>query len=198
MSMKNIIWQKHRVGRRDRERLLKQKAAVVWFTGLSGSGKSTIASLLGEKIHEKGFLSYVLDGDNIRHGLSSDLGFSDADRMENIRRVGEVSVILSDAGVIVLAAFISPHQKSREAIRKMLADRFIEVYVKCSVSECKKRDPKGHYQKARTGGIKEFTGVSAPYETPLKPEIVLDTENDGVEESAEKVFQFLKDKGLLE
>ncbi len=189
--MKNIRWHEHRIARKDRERLLKQKGVLLWFTGLSGSGKSTIASRLEKKLFDDGRLTYVLDGDNIRHGLNSDLDFSAAGRNENIRRVGEVAKLLVDAGLIVIAAFISPYQDHRKRIREQLGGRFIEVYVKCSLDECKKRDPKGLYKKAAAGDIRRFTGISDPYEEPRKPEIVVDTEKLDAEEAVDILYGYL-------
>ncbi len=194
----NIVWHEHKVTREDREKLLKQKGIVIWFTGLSGSGKSTIANEVAYKLHQMGKLTYVLDGDNIRHGLNKNLGFSPEDRNENIRRISEVANLFVDAGLITLTAFISPYKKYRNFCRELVGnDRFIEVYTKASLETCEKRDPKGLYKKAREGIIKDFTGISAPYEEPEKPEIVIDTDKYSVEESVELVLKKLKEMKLL-
>ncbi len=195
---KNIFWCEGKVKREDRERLLGQKGVVIWFTGLSGSGKSTLAYAVEEKLHKMGYLTYVLDGDNIRHGLNSDLGFSPEDREENIRRVGEVAKLFADAGVIVMTAFISPYRKDRRRARRLMDEgRFIEVYCKCGLEVCEKRDPKGLYKKAKAGEIDQFTGVSAPYEEPERPEIVVETDKQSIEECVEKIIQYLKTNNLL-
>jgi len=165
---------------------------------LSGSGKSTVADHVERKLYDMGRLSYRLDGDNIRYGLNKNLGFSPEDRAENIRRIGEVAKLFADAGVIALTSFISPYRKGRDETRVLLNEgEFIEVFVKCPIDECEKRDPKGLYKKARQGIIKEFTGISAPYEEPLSPEIVVETDRETEEESAEKVIDYLKKKGIL-
>jgi len=195
---KNIFWCEGRVKREDRERLLGQKGVVIWFTGLSGSGKSTLAYAVEEKLHEMGYLTYVLDGDNIRHGLNSDLGFSPEDREENIRRVGEVAKLFADAGVIVMTAFISPYRKDRRRARRLMdGGRFVEVYCKCKLEVCERRDPKGLYRRAKVGEIDEFTGVSAPYEEPERPEIVVETDKQSVEECVEKIIKYLRTNKLL-
>ena len=194
----NITWHEHKVSREEREKLLGQKGVILWFTGLSGSGKSTVANEVSHRLHQMGKLSYILDGDNIRHGLNKDLGFSPEDRAENIRRISEVANLFADAGVITITAFISPYRKDRDFCRKLAGDgRFIEIYVKASVETCEKRDPKGLYKKARAGEIKEFTGISAPYEEPLNPEIILDSDNLTIEEEVEKVMNYLKEKGIV-
>ena len=195
---KNIFWCEGKVKREDRERLLGQKGVVIWFTGLSGSGKSTLAYAVEEKLHKMGYLTYVLDGDNIRHGLNSDLGFSPEDREENIRRVGEVAKLFADAGVIVMTAFISPYRKDRRRARRLMDEgRFVEVYCKCGLEVCEKRDPKGLYKKAKAGEIDQFTGISAPYEEPERPEIVVETDKQSIEECVEKIIQYLKTNNLL-
>ena len=195
---KNIFWCEGKVKREDRERLLGQKGVVIWFTGLSGSGKSTLAYAVEEKLHKMGYLTYVLDGDNIRHGLNSDLGFSPEDREENIRRVGEVAKLFADAGVIVMTAFISPYRKDRRRARRLMDEgRFVEVYCKCGLEVCERRDPKGLYKKAKAGEIDQFTGVSAPYEEPERPEIVVETDKQSVEECVEKIIQYLKTNNIL-
>jgi adenylylsulfate kinase len=194
----NITWHAGQVGRGDRERVLSQCGVAVWLTGLSGSGKSTIAVAAERVLIERGRLSYVLDGDNVRHGLNKNLGFSPGDRSENIRRIGEVAKLFADAGVVVFTSFISPYRADRDAVRALMAPGdFIEVYVGASVETCEKRDVKGLYKKARAGEIPEFTGVSAPYEAPERPEIVLDTNCQSVEESVEQVVRYLEEKGYL-
>jgi len=194
----NVTWHEHKVSREDREKLLKQKGIVLWFTGLSGSGKSTIANEVAYKLHQMGKLAYVLDGDNIRHGLNKNLGFSPEDRNENIRRISEVAKLFADAGVITITAFISPYRKYRNFCRELLGPgRFIEIYTKASLETCEKRDPKGLYKKAREGIIKDFTGISAPYEEPENPELVIDTDRYSVEESVELVLKKLEEMKLL-
>lgn len=173
----NVIWHAHPVARAEREARHGHKGAVLWFTGLSGSGKSTVAGALEQALHQLGASTYLLDGDNVRHGLCRDLGFSDSDRKENIRRVGEVAKLMVDAGLIVLTAFISPHRAERQMVRAMLGeDRFIEVYVDTPLAICESRDPKGLYKKARAGELKNFTGIDSVYEAPAQPEIHLDGE----------------------
>jgi adenylylsulfate kinase len=195
----NVVWHSHTVKREERENLLKQKGVVIWFTGLSGSGKSTVANEVAHKLHTMRKVAYILDGDNIRHGLNKDLGFSPEDREENIRRISEVANLFADAGIITLTAFISPYRKDRDFCRSLAGEgRFIEVYTKASLDTCEERDPKGMYKKAREGIIKEFTGISAPYEHPLNPELLIDTDVENVEESAEKVMQALVQFGVIE
>jgi adenylylsulfate kinase len=194
----NITWHDATISRLEREKLLKQKGAVLWFTGLSGSGKSTLAYEVERQLFEKGHLTYVLDGDNIRHGLNKNLGFSPEDREENIRRIGEVAKLFYDAGIIVMTAFISPYRKDRDNVRSIVGDgRFIEIYCACSLEKCEERDPKGLYKKARNGEIKEFTGISAPYEAPLVPEINVQTDLISIKESAQKVIQYLNINGII-
>ena len=194
----NITWHEGQVARSDRERMLGQRGATIWLTGLSGSGKSTIAVAAEKAIHERGRLTYILDGDNIRHGLNSNLGFSPEDRTENIRRIGEVAKLFTDAGTIVFSSFISPYRADRDAVRALMADGdFVEVLVDASVETCEGRDVKGLYQKARAGEIPEFTGISAPYEAPEKPELVLDTSSLSVEQSVEKLVEYLSKNGYL-
>lgn len=193
----NITWHQHTLVREDRETLLKQKGVLLWFTGLSASGKSTVANEVTYQLHQMGKLTYVLDGDNIRHGLNKNLGFSPGDREENIRRISEVGNLFADAGCITTTAFISPYRKDRNFARQLLGDgRFIEIFVKASVETCEKRDPKGLYQKAKNGEIKEFTGISAPYEEPLKPEIVLDADTMTIEEEVKMVLDYLKENQI--
>lgn len=194
----NITWHQGAVTSKEREKLLGQKGIVIWFTGLSGSGKSTLAHAVEEKLFEKGHLSYVLDGDNIRHGLNKNLGFSPADREENIRRIGEVSKLFTDAGVIAMTAFISPYRADRDKARELVEEgRFIEVFVKVPLDVAESRDPKGLYKKARAGEIKEFTGIDAPYEEPLNAELVIDTSKYSLEESSNKVLNYLKEKEII-
>jgi len=194
----NLTWHGGHVGRADRERLLGQRGATVWLTGLSGSGKSTIAVAAEAELLRRGRLAYVLDGDNIRHGLNRNLGFSPEDRTENIRRIGEVARLFTDCGVLVFTSFISPYRKDRDAARALFeAGDFVEVYVAADVATCEGRDPKGLYQKARAGEIPEFTGVSAPYEAPESPELVLETARQSVEESVAELVAFLEGKGYL-
>lgn len=194
----HVTWHEHTVSREDREQLLKQKGCVLWFTGLSGSGKSTIANEVAFQLHQQGQLAYVLDGDNIRHGLNKDLGFSPEDRDENIRRISEVANLFADAGFISITAFISPYRKLRGFCRDLLGeDRFFEVYCKASLKTCEERDPKGLYKKAREGLIKDFTGINAPYEEPEHPEILLDTDIYGIKECAEQVIEELKKQHIL-
>ena len=195
----NIAWQQGEVSRDDREKINRHRGAIVWLTGLSGSGKSTIAIELEKVLHQKNKRCYRLDGDNFRFGLSSDLGFSVEDRDENIRRVGETAKLFADAGLIVVTGFISPYFHERDRVRNSVARQgdFIEVYLNCPVEECEKRDVKGLYAKARAGKIKDFTGISAPYEIPQKPEIILDSVNETVEECVQQVAEYLEQKGYL-
>lgn len=194
----NITWHETSVTVEDREQLLNQKGCVVWFTGLSGSGKSTLANAVAHLLHERNHHTYVLDGDNVRHGLNKNLGFSPEDREENIRRVGEVARLFVDAGTIVMTAFISPYCADRDQARELISDnRFVEVYVECPLDVCEERDPKGLYKKARSGEIKEFTGISAPYEAPDGPEVLVNTAELNIYESAQKVISFLENNTLV-
>jgi adenylylsulfate kinase len=194
----NIVWHAHTVTRDERETKFGHRGCTVWMTGLSGSGKSTLANALDAALWERGIRSYVLDGDNIRHGLNKDLGFSPEDRTENIRRIGEVARLFTDAGIINTTAFISPYRADRDQARSVQKDGdFVEVYVRASVEACEQRDTKGLYAKARAGQIKEFTGISAPYEEPERPEVVVDTETQSVEESLAVILAYLQDKGYL-
>ena len=194
----NITWHHGAITQEDRERLLNQKGVVIWFTGLSGSGKSTLAHAVEERLFETGHLSFVLDGDNIRHGLNKNLGFSPQDREENIRRIGEVAKLFTHAGIITMTAFISPYRIDRDKARALLSvGEFIEVFVKVPIEVAEERDPKGLYKKARSGEIKEFTGISAPYEEPLGPELVIDTSQFDLDQSAEMVLSYLKEKGII-
>ena len=192
----NITWHAGHIDRADRERLLGQQGVTVWLTGLSGSGKSTIAVAAEAALVKRGHLAYVLDGDNVRHGLNKNLGFSPEDRTENIRRIGEVAKLFTDSGVIVITSFISPYRADRDAVRNLMADGdFVEVLVDASVETCESRDVKGLYAKARAGEIPEFTGISAPYEAPLEPELVLDTNTQSVEESVAALVAYLDKRG---
>jgi adenylylsulfate kinase len=194
----NIVWHPGQVTRDDRQRITGHRGCTVWFTGLSGSGKSTIAVAVEKALWDRGVRSYILDGDNIRHGLNSDLGFSPEDRTENIRRIGEVAKLFTDAGVINLTAFISPYRSDRDRVRSIMGDGdFVEVHVDCPVEECEKRDVKGLYAKARAGKIPEFTGISAPYEAPEKPELVLETAKLTEAESVAKVIAYLEKHGYV-
>lgn len=200
----NITWHEGHVSRADRERLLGQKGATIWFTGLSGSGKSTIAFTVEHALVERGHLAYVADGDNIRHGLNKNLGFSAADREENIRRIGEVAKLFADAGCIMLTSFISPYRKDRDQARKIHEDAgltFIEVFVDVPIEKCEQRDPKGLYKKARealaAGKGMGFTGVDDPYEPPLKPELVIHNDKVTPQEAAAQVLEYLEERGLL-
>ncbi len=199
MIMENhVIWHEGYVKRTDRNLLNDHKSGLVWFTGLSASGKSMIVHNLEKELFIQGIRTYVLDGDNVRHGLNANLGFSREDRKENLRRIAEVSKLFADAGLLVLAAFISPYREDREYIRERFeGDNFFEIYVKCSVEECERRDPKGQYKKARAGIIKNYTGISAPYEEPEKPDIVIDTENFDLESSVAKVIELLEKSSIL-
>jgi adenylylsulfate kinase len=189
----HIVWQDTKVTLGDREQLMNQKGLIIWFTGLSGSGKSTIAIELEKQLYQKGFHTYLLDGDNIRHGLNSDLTFSPQDREENIRRIGEVTCLFLDAGLITIASFISPYRKDRDRIRKKAGKaRFLEVFVDCPLEVCEQRDVKGLYKMAREGKISDFTGISAPYERPENPEITVNSSMDTVEESIEQIYEFMQ------
>ncbi len=197
----NITWHHGHVERDDRHRLLKQRGATIWFTGLPSSGKSTIAFTLEHALVERGHLAYVLDGDNIRHGLNKNLGFSPEDRVENIRRIGEVAKLFADAGLLTCTSFISPYRADRDQARKIHQEAglpFIEVFVRTSVELCEQRDPKGLYKKAKAGELKEFTGVSAPYEEPLNPELILDTAELTPDQAVQIVLLYLGAKGLIE
>jgi len=198
MSEQHVVWHECLVKRSDRNTLNNHKSGLVWFTGLSASGKSTIAHAVEKELHDRGIRTYVLDGDNVRHGLNSNLGFSPEDRKENIRRIGEVAKLMADAGIVVFTAFISPYREDRDTVRTLFeGDHFYEVFVKCSLEECEKRDPKGLYKKARAGIIKNYTGISSPYEEPLAPELVVDTEHLTIEESVNQVIDFLCEKKLV-
>ncbi len=195
---KNLTWHEGQVSRTDREKLLGQRGVTIWLTGLSGSGKSTIAVAAERKLADEGRLTYILDGDNIRQGLNSNVGFSPEDRTENIRRIGEVAKLFTDAGAIVFASFVSPYRADRDAARAIMSEGdFVEAYVAASLETCESRDVKGLYQKARAGEIPEFTGISAPYEEPEKPELVIDTNGQTVDESVDVLVDYLRKGGYL-
>jgi len=199
-SSRNIKWHKSRITKKDRWGSNKHKSALIWITGLSASGKSTLAIELEHRLFQKKIKTFVLDGDNVRHGLNKDLGFSPEDRKENLRRVGEVAKLLVDAGLLTIAAFISPYASDRNSIRELFIQdsaEFIEVYLKCDLDVCESRDPKGLYKKARTGEIPVFTGVSQRYEIPADPEIIIETDKLGIEESVEKLIAYLMEKNII-
>ena len=196
----NITWHEGHVSREERATLLEQKGATIWFTGLSGSGKSTIAYTLEHALVQRGNLAYVLDGDNIRHGLNKNLGFSAADREENIRRIGEVAKLFADGGIITMTSFISPYRKDRDTVRALHVEGklpFIEVHVSTPIGTCEQRDPKGLYKKARAGQLKNFTGIDDPYEEPLHPELTLDATNTSPQEATVLLLQYLEKQGIL-
>jgi adenylylsulfate kinase len=194
----NVTWHEHKVTKDERFKLNGHKGAVLWFTGLSACGKSTIANAVDDKLYAAGKHTIVLDGDNIRMGLNKNLGFSPEDRTENIRRIGEVAKLFAHAGTLAITAFISPYRADRDKVRAIMGPgEFIEILVDATVENCEKRDPKGLYKKARAGEIKEFTGVSAPYEAPENPELVLDSNNKGIEELANEVIAYLEKNGYL-
>lgn len=194
----NVTWHDHKVSKEERFQLKGHKGAVLWFTGLSACGKSTIANTVDHLLHSQGKHSYVLDGDNIRMGLNKNLGFSADDRAENIRRIGEVAKLFAESGTFTLTAFISPYRADRDKVREILpAGDFIEIFVDASLETCEKRDPKGLYKKARAGEIKGFTGIDDPYEAPEKPELVLDSNNKGIDELAQEVVDYLQKNGYL-
>lgn len=198
MKSENVVWSEQHLTKKERSELKKQTPAVIWFTGLSGSGKSTIANALEEKLYNLGKHTYLMDGDNVRHGLNKDLGFSDIDRVENIRRIGEVSKLFVDAGSFALSAFISPFKKDRDLIREMLDEgEFIEIFVDTSLEVCEERDPKGLYKKARKGEILDFTGISSPYEKPENPEIHLKTAGKSVEMCVAEIIKYMDKKGYI-
>ncbi|TGG86638.1 MAG: adenylyl-sulfate kinase [Aphanocapsa feldmannii 288cV] len=195
---RNIVWHQASVSRADRAGQRGHRSAILWFTGLSGSGKSTLANAVHAQLHARGLAAYVLDGDNIRHGLCKDLGFSAADREENIRRIGEVARLFLDAGVITLTAFVSPFRADRDTARQLVdAGDFIEIHCSADLSVCEQRDPKGLYARARAGRIKEFTGISSPYEVPENPELRIDTGSLGLEACADRVIAALGERGVI-
>ncbi len=196
----NVHWHEGEVSRADRERVLGQKGATLWFTGLSGSGKSTVAVAVEKYLNEQGRLAFRLDGDNVRLGINKNLGFSAEDRKENIRRIGEVAKLFVDAGVIVLSSFISPYREDRDEVRKLHDEAgmdFLEIFVDCPLSVAEERDPKGLYKKARAGQIKNFTGIDDPYEAPSKAELVLDTSKMSLQDEVAAVLELLKSRGSL-
>ena len=193
----NVIWQNTKINKENREKIINQKGVVIWFTGLSGAGKSTIALCLEERLNNLGKLTYMLDGDNLRHGLNKDLNFTIEDRKENIRRVSEVAKLFLDSGIITLASFISPLRDDRSFARKIIGNNFIEVYVKCPINLCKERDPKGLYKKAEKGLIKNFTGIDSVYEEPINEEILIDTSNKTLDEEIDMIINFLIERNYL-
>ena len=198
VTNQHVIWHEPTISRADRERLNGHRSAILWFTGLSGSGKSTLSHAIEDHLYRQGVRTYVLDGDNIRKGLCKDLGFTDADRTENIRRIGEVSRLMLEAGLIVMTAFISPFRKDRDLARSLVsAGDFIEIHCAADLAVCEGRDPKGLYKKARAGQIPEFTGITSPYEEPLSPEVVLETGRFSVDQCVEQLLGFMRGKGYL-
>jgi len=198
MATENIVWHPHPVTKENRSVQKKQQPCILWFTGLSGSGKSTIAGAVEQKLYELGHHTYLLDGDNVRHGLNKDLGFSDSDRVENIRRIGEMSKLFVDAGMIVLTAFISPFRTDRRMVRDLVGQsEFIEVHMDTPLATCEQRDPKGLYKKARAGEIKNFTGIDSEYESPEIPEITVNTKELSIEQCADKIIQYLQANKII-
>lgn len=195
---RHIVWHPGAVTRSDRETICGHKGRTIWLTGLSGSGKSTIAVELEKKLWDLGVHAFILDGDNVRHGLNKDLGFSPSDRTENIRRIGEVAKLFTEAGMVAITAFISPYRSDRDQVRAIMQPGdFMEVYVSCPLEVCEQRDPKGLYKKARAGQIPEFTGISAPYEPPLEPELVLESDQRTVDESVERILAHLEETQVI-
>ncbi|HIH0858748.1 TPA: adenylyl-sulfate kinase [Vibrio cholerae] len=195
----NVVWHRHEVDKAQRAALKQQRPAVLWFTGLSGAGKSTVAGALENRLAALGYHTYLLDGDNVRHGLCSDLGFSEQDRRENIRRIGELAKLMADAGLIVLTAFISPHRAERQMVRDLLPNgEFLEVYVNTSLDVCEARDPKGLYKKARAGEIRQFTGIDSTYEAPLNPDIDLPAGEKSVDELVAQCLQALAERNIIQ
>jgi adenylylsulfate kinase len=198
MKSSNVIYHHASVTRQRRNKLNEHRSVVLWFTGLSGSGKSTLAHSLEEKLYQKGCRTFVLDGDNVRHGLNSNLDFSESGRTENIRRISEVSKLMLESGLIVMTAFISPFNKDRNEARKLISsDDFIEIYCKASLEICETRDVKGLYKRARAGEIKNYTGIDSPYEIPENPELIIDTDNQGLEDSVSTILSFLELNGII-
>lgn len=194
----NVVWHQSTVSRKRREEKNQHKSVVLWFTGLSGSGKSTLAHAVEEQLYQLGLNTFVLDGDNVRHGLNKDLGFNDQDRKENIRRISEAAKLMLEAGIITLTAFISPFKEEREMARSLMPHGdFIEIHCYCPLEVCEKRDVKGLYKRARNGEIKDFTGISSPYEAPVKPELKIDTNAQTLEEGAQKVIALLRERHIL-
>ncbi|KKM19809.1 hypothetical protein LCGC14_1651840 [marine sediment metagenome] len=200
MKMKddNVVWHSHEVTKQSRSQQKKQKPCILWFTGLSASGKSTVADALEQKLFEMGHHTYLLDGDNVRHGLNKDLGFSDRERVENIRRIGETAKLFTDAGLIVLSAFISPFRSDRQMVRSLVEKtEFVEIFMSTPLRVCENRDPKGLYKKARDGQIKNFTGIDSEYEVPVSPEITLNTDESDVNECVNNIIDFLKSNEII-
>ncbi|MGF9602780.1 adenylyl-sulfate kinase [Bacillus subtilis] len=194
----NIIWHPAAISKSDRQSLNGHKSCVLWFTGLSGSGKSVLANAVDEKLYRKGIQSYVLDGDNIRHGLNKDLGFQTGDRIENIRRIGEVAKLFVDSGQMILTAFISPFREDRDMVRALFPKgEFFEIYVKCPLHVCEQRDPKGLYKKARNGEIKHFTGIDSPYEAPLSPDFIIESDQTSISDGADLIINALQIRGII-
>jgi adenylylsulfate kinase len=199
MKTPNIIYHNATITRERRNQLNGHKSVVIWFTGLSGSGKSTLAHSVEERLYQLNCRTFVLDGDNVRHGLSSNLTFNDSDRKENIRRIGEVAKLMMEAGIITITAFISPYRKDRDLIRKLLPQHdFIEIFCKAGLDVCESRDVKGLYKRARAGEIRNYTGIDSPYEEPINPELVIDTERESLKESIDKVMNFLKTRESID
>ncbi len=197
-QLSDVFWHELNVKKEERQKLHGHQSFIIWFTGLSGSGKSTIANALEKRLHDKGNSTYLLDGDNIRHGLNKDLAFSKKDRVENIRRIGEVAKLFIDSGTIVLAAFVSPYRNDRDMVRSLVGpSEFVEVYVDCSIETCEQRDPKGLYKKARAGEINHFTGISDPYEKPLKPELIVNSDLLTVDKCVDQIYHYLVDSGKI-
>jgi adenylylsulfate kinase len=199
MKSPNVICHNPKITRDRRNQLNGHKSAIIWFTGLSGSGKSTLAFAVEEEIHKRGCRTFVLDGDNVRHGISANLSFSDDDRKENIRRIGEVVKLMMEAGLIVMTAFISPFREDRESVQNLMLNHcnFIEIYCNASLESCESRDVKGLYKRARAGEIKNYTGISSPYEAPTKPNLIIDINKLTIEESVSKVMSFLQDRDII-
>ena len=196
--MSNVVWHEATISKNDRNNLLNQIPFVLWFTGLSASGKSTLANIVEKKLHQMNYKTYLLDGDNVRHGLNSDLGFNEESRVENIRRIGEVSKLFLDSGIITLTAFISPFKSDRQLVRNLFEKgQFLEVFIDSSLEICEKRDPKGMYAKARSGEIKNFTGISSPYESPKNPEIHIINNSITLNEASDQIITYLIDKKLI-
>lgn len=194
----NVVWHLHRISKDDRAKKNQQRPCILWFTGLSGSGKSTIASAVEQKLFELGHHTYLLDGDNVRHGLNKDLGFSNQDRIENIRRIGELAKLMTDAGLLVLTAFISPFIADRKIVRDLVQEHeFVEIFMDTPIEECERRDPKGLYKKARDGKITNFTGIDSEYEKPKQAEITINTVSSSIEECAEQIVAYLKNNHII-
>lgn len=194
----NVVWHDHQITQQERAQRAGQKPCLLWFTGLSGSGKSTLANALEHRLFAAEHFTYVLDGDNVRHGLNRDLGFTAEDREENIRRIGEVGKLFVHAGMIVLTAFISPFRSDRRMVRALLQEgEFVEIYVRAPLDVCEQRDPKGLYQRARSGEIKDFTGIDSPYEAPTEPEIIIDTGENDLETSVAELEDALRERGII-